>query len=400
AIMDRVPKHIAKRQLEKLNSIHTIFNDASKMTFLSEYLNWKYNNVLSINNQKFPLVVFPAKENQWTSLETVLSKSLNTTHKQKKDFLFYDSRHKDVLSKADMLDPSINKSGYVMSKIQTEPMIRLECEVGTYLDSISTSECLKYEILLALDGISNIEGNEKNFKSFDNKLKLRSHLHKTITNPLIDGGGRSSAIGVSTLIAYKENGFYNFLIGRRSQKGVTVYPRMQHVVPSSMFQSIVGDLENEYSITHNIFREYLEEIFNIKEEPRAMHFKYFYKDPNLEYLRNLLNEKVAKLYFTGIAIDLLNLRPEICTLLVIDTPDWYSVHSSGAEHIAFGTLKPITFCDEFEKAGECSDKKLLRKMQYIEKNSVDNYPISPLNTTPSGNAAFWLGLEVFKKVVK
>ncbi len=39
-------------------------------------------------------------------------------------------------------------------------------------------------------------------------------------------------------------------------------------------------------------------------------------------------EKTAELHFTGVAINLLNLRPEICTLLLIKTDDWIKNHNT------------------------------------------------------------------------
>ncbi|MGC8831132.1 MAG: hypothetical protein ACP5PQ_00915 [Thermoproteota archaeon] len=100
-----------------------------------------------------------------------------------------------------------------------------------------------------------------------------------------------------------------------------------------------GDYGKEYSIwQHQVEREYLEEVFEYKElkTPPITTTYMWYKDkPELKYLQSLIEEKKAGFYLTGVAVNLLNLRPEICTLLLINTSDWIKAHTGGWPELKF-----------------------------------------------------------------
>src|SRR5262249_18800431 len=115
---------------------------------------------------------------------------------------------------------------------------------------------------------------------------------------------------------------------RKRSENVAVHAGLIHVIPSFMFQPATPTIGREYSLQHNIFREYLEELF---DRPDPAHGEtdpdYFLQDPLLLELRELLKTGQAEWYFTGVAVNLLNLRPDICTLLLIKDHSWYRRHA-------------------------------------------------------------------------
>lgn len=134
---------------------------------------------------------------------------------------------------------------------------------------------------------------------------------------------------VSALIAFHDGKQTALLVKRRGFNSVAVHVGMVHIAPSFMFQPGTSDLDNECSIIHNLYREYLEELFDVQEPgEREGDWQYFYGDLRLRFLQALIAEQKVQIYLTGLAINLINLRPEVCLLIHVNTPDWYSHHRS------------------------------------------------------------------------
>ena len=78
---------------------------------------------------------------------------------------------------------------------------------------------------------------------------------------------------------------------------------------------------------------HLEELFGrdldgAGEEGFVSH-DFFYGDPNLVEIQSLEAEGKARLYFTGVAMNLLNLRPEICAPLLVEDEEWVHLRRQG-----------------------------------------------------------------------
>jgi hypothetical protein len=76
----------------------------------------------------------------------------------------------------------------------------------------------------------------------------------------------------------------------------------------------------------SVFREYLEELFGMPEShadkpdsslPRVD------AHPSFKYLTSMLEAGNAKLLCTGVAFNLLNHRPDVCALLLINEESWF-----------------------------------------------------------------------------
>lgn len=148
---------------------------------------------------------------------------------------------------------------YAMLRLHPRPRLMLDCRPGWYFDSMNTCERLE------------LEGRYRNTQP---------------PHPLWrDGAGRTAGIGISTVVAWREAGTWVALAGRVQPKSMPERAGQIHVAPSGMFAP-------PFSVTENVRRELLEET-GLALEPGA-------------------------LQLTGVAVNLLNLRPEICTLLITD----------------------------------------------------------------------------------
>lgn len=142
---------------------------------------------------------------------------------------------------------------------------------------------------------------------------------------------------------------------------------------------------------HNVLREFGEELFDIEELERDrgyVAFEWFYEAPPVKELRDLLATGEAQLLLTGVAVNLLNLRPEVCTLLLILTPEWYRVHSKDIK--SRGLL-----CDNWEFA-DAAELARTRQVGLAPPPVFGPYGdlLSYWNVAPPGAAAYYLGLGV------
>jgi hypothetical protein len=202
---------------------------------------------------------------------------------------------------------------------------------------------------------------------------------------LLNGGGVNAAIGGATLVVFMRAGVPHMTCAKRSST-VADQPGKYHVVPSFIFQpgsAVEAGASIEWRVDHNVFREYLEELFSVPEsELRAS--AAVYDHPNMRYLRTLLDKGGACLEITGAAFNLMNHRPEICTLLLIQEEDWFASQSDVTAAAAMG-LAPLKFNTEFD--GSVGSSTL--PMADCRWEGIYH----PSAITPSGAAAIALGVR-------
>lgn len=207
-----------------------------------------------------------------------------------------------------------NGAVYAMTRLRTRPELKLDARAGWYFDSLSTSETLE--------------------------LDLRAgRPHPPGLRPL-DGAGRTAAIGIATLLALKTAHGYDLVLGRIAPKAMPHRQGQLHVVPSGMFAP-------PFSVTANVENELLEELS--------------------------LPLSSGRLLLSGAAVNLLNLRPEICTVFTLDDPG------------------PLAASDEFlpglERVRLGSDEEIARALR-----------LTPENITPPGAAALFLGARLLRSL--
>ncbi|MGD0339011.1 MAG: hypothetical protein ABSB78_09500 [Bacteroidota bacterium] len=363
---------------------------------LYEYLQWKYaaEPILNRCGKFYPVAIYPAPEALYMKPDAVL---LNLDPYIKTDKLKTKNETFRKITQA-AGRPLKDRFTFTMKEICIEPTFGLYCQLGKYFQALDTCDSLEWELL---SNSHKLRGSAASYYTrFEKYLPLRTKLHSLDTQPLRSGQHRSAAIGICTLVAFNYRDSICLWVKKRSPTGVAVYAGYYDTVPSFMFQPATSYLDDEFSVTHNIYREYLEEIFDRPEpEEKEDDSHYFYGDMRLTFLLELIKRNKAQVFLTGIAVDLLNLRPEICTLLLIRTPDWHEFHSSNPEHgqrfhlnIEYETLNALSF-----SSSEPGIARVHFAQTDDEMNEVKQF--SNTKIVPSGAAAFWLGVDVLRKVL-
>lgn len=330
----------------------------------------------------YPVLALGCPESQHQNVESILGELLTT---DRTDFTVNDPSYLKVLEKQGKR--IYNGRTYVMDSLERTEEHKLYCSLGYYYDAMTTCDILEWEILTVF-------GSERISLGFDNirrQLKYRNEHHRRVSDPAFDGRGRSAALSISTLIVFNDGVTYRALIRMRSGK-TAAHSDLYHVVPSFIFQPVWSYLEEEYSVKHNIYREYLEEIFGVKEVENSsgeIAFDFFYKHDKLVQLRSLLESKGAELLLTGYAVNLLNLRPEICTLLLIRDESW--------------SRQKIVANWEFLVPHQAYERRqdtvaVLNILRNDEEIALDLSNI-PGTFVPPGAAAFWLGIDLARRLI-
>ncbi len=199
-----------------------------------------------------------------------------------------------------------------MTRLRARPVLRVDARAGWYFDALSTSETLE--------------------------LDLRAGgWHPPGLRPL-DGAGRTAAIGIATLMALRTAEGYELVLGRIAPKAMPHRAGQLHVVPSGMFAP-------PFSVTANVANELREELG--------------------------LPLSAGRLYLSGAAVNLLNLRPEICTVFVLDDP---------GRLVANGEFLP-----GLERVRLGSDEEMSSALH-----------LTADNITPPGAAALFLGARLLR----
>ncbi|HZN17835.1 MAG TPA: hypothetical protein VFB84_06535 [Micromonosporaceae bacterium] len=276
-----------------------------------------------------------------------------------------------------------------------ERAVSMDAYLGSYFDMVCSADYLEYEMLAALVRSS--------FRSIGlDDLPARSRALARAADPmscLLGGGGVDAAISISTLVVYKRRDRYWMICEVRSDL-VAEYGALYHVAPSFIFQPVVSptrdNLKTEWCIQHNIFREYLEELFDVPEaqmSKRSMSAEYFYAHPNLLYLRSLLAEGGARLSGIALSFNLLSHRPEICTLLIIEDERWFETQKD--RFLAAGAgLSYLCLNEEFRTAEHDGASTTLERVTTLAVD--DPYwsnIVRPWSMVPQGAPALVLGAK-------
>jgi transcriptional regulator with XRE-family HTH domain len=275
--------------------------------------------------------------------------------------------------------------------------VQLHCKLGTYFHSLSTSECLDPELLEAYAAWPDSPP-----EAAWARLERRAWLHEHVPDPVADGRYRSAALGVSTLTIVRVrnrtfDGYKLFL----SPRSVTVATqrRRYHVVPSGMFQPFIPSessdlLQSQFSVSATVMREFVEELYGVEEletgdglvDPQAI---YHRREARL--LSDMFGAGDAALLYSGVAVNLLALRPEICTVLIIHDPGWYEREC--------GELR---ICDEYLQQSQQTE--LLPDQRWVQLISLEQHSLEldptwrkrlrARTVVAPGVAAIELGLQV------
>jgi hypothetical protein len=257
--------------------------------WLTEYLRWKYQDhqLLTRNGRTYPVAVFPAHATHVTDIESALKHPI--ADKPSRDsFIVRNDSFRTSVHNLFLLDKDFNSRTYSMKELTTrDGKPQMECQFGTYFDSYDTSEVLEWEIRKNTRKLAGV--GESAFRRFEAHLPLRRRLHQAVADPVCNSEGRNPAVGIATLIAYKESNGpeapFQLMVRRRAAKGVPLRAGLLHVLPSFMFQpTTTHGVESEYSVKYNILREVLEEIYSYPGNTPEVNPNIIY---NFEQVRHL-----------------------------------------------------------------------------------------------------------------
>lgn len=119
-------------------------------------------------------------------------------------------------------------------------------------------------------------------------------------------------------------GGYDVILATRSRQ-VETHAEFSHVTPSGIFSPFYEHPRSpasEFSVRRNFYREYLEELYDREENQREILTAPPAPEPEITRLADMLADGSARLRYTGVTVNLLTLRPEICLLLQINDPEW------------------------------------------------------------------------------
>ena len=314
-------------------------------------------NILSGPDGPFPVAIVPLAPHAESDPETILAQLVAGRTKpilEERIIRAIQDRGSDIW----------NGNTFSLAELRLDSLGRAEsmdAYLGSYFDMVCTANYLEYELLDALR-----QTGDRPFVL--ESLPIRTRTLSPYSTPsacLRAGGGIDAVIAISTLVVYLREGEYWIMCDVRSKK-VAEYGDLYHVIPSFIFQPVVApnrhNLRVEWSVRHNIYREYLEELFRVPEAEHAtgaVDPQYFYGNANLRYLQRLLATGVADLKGVAFIFNLLNHRPELCTLLLINDEAWYEDQrfvrdetwnedqDSSHRPAASGNLRHLNINDEF-----------------------------------------------------
>jgi hypothetical protein len=282
-----------------------------------------------------------------------------------------------------------NGRTYVFRELEPGPDgPRLRCSPGFYFDALNTCAMLRAELADAL-----AEGGSGTPPALYPRLARRFDLHRGARGAAAaaqawSGEGRSAAVAISCLFAVRAEDGYRFCVERRSLH-LADDPGAYHVVPSMVFQPAAGDASGRtgYSITETILREIGEELFSADGEAEQA----ARAEAALGDLRRHLALGSAALQVSGLALNLLDLRPEILAVLAVDDPGWLRRHGPAVR------IAASEFRDDPEGRVAMAGTQAFRPLPDAAALSAEG-EFGPGRSVVGGAAAVILGLPLLARL--
>lgn len=279
----------------------------------------------------------------------------------------------------------------------------IECTLELYGNILDSSDMLINE--LYLQSFSDSYSPRISPQAKLKQLPWRNALHKDYSNPvdiLIDVKDRAAGFGLAVLTVINVNGTYVAYRGIRSSS-VGTFQNAFHVIPSGMTnyrvpksEVNIGAPDVFLDIQHLIEKEFIEEWYDRKYDTRkdALYETIKFEVKNEAYkllYGNKNNSYKTQIFLTGIVFDLLNYRPEICALILINNPKWWVEHNKES-----GTKEKSKVCDEFDQ----ESKNPVTAFNIFTQENILKEAMPPNNSCLSGIAAFHLGIQKAREVVR
>jgi hypothetical protein len=216
---------------------------------------------------------------------------------------------------------------YCLSRIlASDGKIRLELGYVNYGRIMRTSDCLIEEIGLffGLLGDLKVAHRAVLWMLPWRKRVTRKEGAKLFASP----SARAAGLGVAAATCYRsaDSHKYEFVVGLRSN-AVATYTDAYHVAPAGMCNTKTLPYFSHYFL-YAITSEFLEEIFDQErfEKLDGQLWKQELQKESKTLFESMFPGRDGDIVLTGLAFDLLNLRPEICILIVFHTDLFHQRH--------------------------------------------------------------------------
>src|SRR5215211_3490671 len=211
--------------------------------FEAKYPNYPAVRLFGDDSKPLPVWVEAAPRDQWADVEAPIGKlDLSEPPPDVRRWRYFERRLEEWdrqlreihAGKPTHLD-TWNQLTYDLAAMTRDDhgRVRLDCKLGTYFHSLSTSEALDPELMEAYAAWPDSDP-----ATVWPRLERRAWLHERVADPVADGQRRSAALGVSTLtiVRVRNRSFdgYKMILSPRSCT-VATQRRRYHVVPSGMF---------------------------------------------------------------------------------------------------------------------------------------------------------------------
>lgn len=378
---------LRRRLLENNNEIRNSFwktlqtKDYNKFVFTVMERYYGTNFFTTINNQPFGVFCIPALPNFFAKSIKDFDRICDFEKSELSDFDIDDhqnyTQNKWYSEYSAILDGTIrypNRPGYMLDVIRTDEngyFDKLQVHVGTFAENVYSTHILEYELYKAYLSFQDKDlQNPNTWSDLKNSLAIRNKMHEDVQDitdsmfatsmreSLLKGMGRESLLSVQMLVIIKSKRTqqYELKISQRSNN-VVIKPGVYQFTPSGGFEilndsddNIYDDIEllENFSPGCAVFREYLEELFNVPEfegggtgsiEERLQ------KDPHIIQIEKMLETGMADLQFLGSVVDLAGLRHELSFALVIHDEEYSNTQFIANEESKKGAIYNIPIAD-------------------------------------------------------
>lgn len=341
---------------------------------MTDYLRHLYQcEIFARHGIEHPVTVYCPAPSQVHDVDSLLHR--HAPQPEGRDFAVYDYSYLHDLQNG---KPGLyNGPTFTLKEIRRNPL-RLSGALGRYYDMLATCANLERELRdAAADGWMRAPA------------RASYHRHVTPAAALRRGQRRSAAIGIGTLTVFNDGGVYKALLARRSE--ATAFDSgMFHVLPAMMFEPTTVNFADarEWSVKHQVLREVLEELFNLPEQRASARWDFFYDHPALRHLLGLMEAGAAQLCATGLILNLLTLRPEISTLLLIHDPNWYARITAADSDTPFVTAAETL-------RGSVVAAPIANDDAFLAHFPADLHLYMPAQAT----ATLWLGIDLARREI-
>jgi hypothetical protein len=346
--------------------------DANTFSMVTEALKRPYesmgHNLLSLKSGLYPCVVFRAHQDD----PDVLLSPLVATESTSFGSCFSDESYRKVIERT-LSRPLFDGGVYPLVDLDPDgPLMSCRYSEQGYFDVLDTCVSLEYEAFLAA------ARSRSGVLKWD-RLKLRQTLHAAVPDPVLSGGGRVSGIGGSTVLVYWDGTDYRTVVPQRSRAGVAASQGLFAVVPTFMVQALHGSAHTEYSISYNVKREFCEELQDLHlsdtVDPQTVK-----QSECFQRLEGMLSDPARATHLAlGVAVNLLELRADACTLLLIHDKTW---------------VQSLRLSDEFSTHRQFLNTPRVHEL--LASLDTAGLPYAPHEIVPACAGALWMALRTLQ----